>query len=256
MFSRVIAISYSAFDRFSRPEVTPYSSYIYCGIRDERGNMSQRALNGSYNRNRRRIKEHGREKDWIRYILEILGDAEGLTRDRLYEEMHSEDGTQLLAELSSGQAILCHFVTALLAWIEPESIILFDEPETHLHPNAVANLFLVLSDILAEYESYAVVATHSPVVLQEVPSRRVLHFVREGDTTTAELLPVESFGESVTELTRHVFKTFEVDSLYKNVLAELAQRMAPEEVLSLFPNGLGLAAQSYLLGQYGAKRDQ
>lgn len=152
-FARVIAVSYSAFDRFRRPEVTPYSSYVYCGIRDERGNMSQRALAQSYNRNRRRIREHERQREWTRYILDILSDAEGLSEDRLAAEIESEDASGLLADLSSGQAILCHFVTAILAWIEQESIILFDEPETHLHPNAIANLFLVLTSILDDYDS-------------------------------------------------------------------------------------------------------
>lgn len=256
LFARVIAISYSAFDRFRRPQSTPHSSYIYCGIRDERGAISASALNKSYNQNRKRIREHGRELKWVRYISKILGDAEGLNQTRLNAEITEVDGAGFLDGLSSGQAILCHFVTGLLAWIEHESIALFDEPETHLHPNAVGNLFLVLSEILEDYDSYAVVATHSPVVLQEVPSKRVLHFVRDGDTTTAELLAVESFGESVTELTRHVFKTFEVESLYKKVLTELADRMPAEQVLSLFPNGLSIAAQSYLLGQYGAKLDR
>src|SRR6185437_3623702 len=222
---------YSAFDRFRRPAATPYSSYVYCGIRDERGGISQRALTQSYNRNRNRIREHGRQRDWINYILEVLSDAEGLTEERLGNEVEETEGTKLLDDLSSGQAILCHCVTALMAWIEPESVILFDEPETHLHPNALANLVIVLTKILGGFDSYAAIATHSPLVIQEVPSWRVQHFVRSGDATTAQSLDFESFGESVTELTRHVFQTYDVDSLYKFVLKELAEELSPEQVL-------------------------
>lgn len=253
VFSRVIAISYSAFDRFRRPEPTPFSSYIYCGIRDDRGNLTQRGLRGSYLRNLERIREHGREDDWVENILTILGDASGLNSEILLATVKDENGTSFLDTLSSGQAILCQLVTGLLSWIEPESIVLFDEPETHLHPNAVANLFVVLIRILKKYDSYAVLATHSPVVLQEVPSKRVLHFRRDGDSTTADELAVESFGESITELTRHVFNTFEVENPYKAVLARLAAKLPAEEVLSLFPKGLGMAAQSYLLAQYAKK---
>lgn len=255
LFARVIAISYSAFDRFRRPDPAPHSSYVYSGIRDERGNMTHKSLRQAYDRNCQRIRNHNREQDWIRFIQLIFGEEHGVDHALLFKEIRDAGGSDFLDELSSGQAILCHFVTALLAWIEPESIILFDEPETHLHPNAVANLFLVLSDILREYESYAVVATHSPVVLQEIPSGRVIHFVRNDEATVAELLPIESFGESVTELTRHVFKTFEVPSLYKQVLAGLAGRKSVEEVLELFPNGLGVSAQSYLLAQYTPDSD-
>lgn len=262
IFARIIAVSYSAFDRFRRPEATPFSSYVYCGIRDERGRISQRALTKSYNLNRRRIREHGREEDWIEYVLQILGKDQGLSEERLRREIgggvegEDEQTESLLDELSSGQAILCHFVTAILAWIRSETLILFDEPETHLHPNAVGNLFLVLSKILHQFKSYSIVATHSPVVLQEVPSGRVLHFVRDGDTTVADPLTVESFGESVTELTRHVFGTVEVESLYKHVLRDLARTRTPEEVLGLFPKGLSLAAQAYLAGLYGSARNK
>jgi predicted ATP-dependent endonuclease of OLD family len=144
-------------------------------------------------------------------------------------------------------------VTALLAWIQPNTLVLFDEPETHLHPNAVASLFLVLSDILASFDSYAVVATHSPVVIQEVPAKRVLVFQRDENVTTAKPLMLESFGESVTELTRHVFETIEVESVYRRTLKELAEDESAEEVMALFERGLSLSAQAYLLAQYGKK---
>lgn len=258
VFARVIAVSYSAFDRFRRPEATPSSSYVYCGIRDERGGISQRALARSYDANRERIRGLERNRDWIRYVLAILGEDRRITPERLELEIapreEGDDVEPLLDELSSGQAILCHFVTALLAWLTSESLVLFDEPETHLHPNAVASLFLVLTRMLQEFESYAVVATHSPVVLQEIPSSRVLHFVRDAGATVGDELSIESFGESITELTRHVFDTVEVKSLHKDVLAGLAASMSPEEVLELFPKGLGMAAQSYLIGLYGSSR--
>ena len=142
-------------------------------------------------------------------------------------------------------------MTGLLAWIQPNSLVLFDEPETHLHPNAVASLFLVLSAILDEFDSYAVVATHSPVVIQEIPAKRVLVFERQKDVTEAHALLLESFGESVTELTKHVFETIEVESVYRRTLKKLAQKESVEQVMARFERGLSLNAQAYLLAQYG-----
>ena len=130
-------------------------------------------------------------------------------------------------------------------------MVLFDEPETHLHPNAVASLFLVLSDILKSFDSYAVIATHSPVVIQEIPAKRVFVFQREGNVTVALPLALESFGESVTELTKHVFETIEVESVYRRTLKELAEHESAEDVLARFEGGLSLSAQAYLLAQYG-----
>lgn len=90
-------------------------------------------------------------------------------------------------------------------------------------------------------------------MLQEIPAKRVVQFVRDGDTTVGDLLEIESFGESVTELTRHVFETFEVESLYKAALRQLSQKMSAEEVLTLFPRGLSMAAQSFLIGLYAGR---
>ncbi|WAG77482.1 AAA family ATPase [Metapseudomonas furukawaii] len=254
LFTRIIAISYSAFDRFKRPAPDRSSSYVYCGIRNDKGGLSRASLIESYHRNQKRILERGLESQWVDYMQTILGDLSDDLVESLKAEIYtSATADNALSVLSSGQSILAHFVTALLAWIQPNSLVLFDEPETHLHPNAVASLFLVLSKILMRFDSYAVVATHSPVVIQEIPANRVLVFQREQNVTVAQPLQLESFGESVTELTRHVFETFEVESVYRRTFKKLARRESIEEVLSRFEQGLSLSAEAYLLAQYAKK---
>jgi hypothetical protein len=252
LFTRIVAISYSAFDRFKRPPSDASTSYVYCGIRNEKGALSRTSLIEMYRKNQNRIRSLGRQAAWMWYMKIILGDQSQSLTASLEEEISAPDREdQALSLLSSGQSILCHFTTALLAWIQPNSLVLFDEPETHIHPNAVASLFTVLTDILNEYDSYSVVATHSPVVIQEIPAKRVVVFRRTENTTVAEPLPIESFGESLTELTRHVFETIEVDSLYRRTLKELAEEESAEKVMSRFDRGLSLSAQAYLLAQYG-----
>jgi ABC-type cobalamin/Fe3+-siderophores transport system ATPase subunit len=254
LFTRIIAISYSAFDRFKRPAQDSSSSYVYCGIRNDKGGLSRTSLVETYRRNQKRIRERGIQSDWTGYMQTILGDLSAHLTASLQAEIDSPDtDDKALSLLSSGQSILAHFVTALLAWIQPNSLVLFDEPETHLHPNAVASLFLVLSEILVEFDSYAVVATHSPVVIQEIPANRVLVFEREQNATTASPLLLESFGESVAELTRHVFETIEVESVYRRTLQALARDESADEITARFGHGLSLNAQAYLLAQYGKK---
>ncbi|MEK6787355.1 MAG: AAA family ATPase [Pseudomonadota bacterium] len=255
LFTRIIAISYSAFDQFKRPQQDRSSSYVYCGIRSDRGTLSKNSLVEAYRSNQKRIRERGEQAKWTRYMQIILGDLSANLTESLQEEISNEtteDNT--LSLLSSGQSILAHFVTALVAWIQPNSLVLFDEPETHLHPNAVASLFLVLSEILDTFDSYAAVATHSPVVIQEIPAKRVLIFRRERNVTVAESLPLESFGESVAELTRHVFETNEIDNVYRRTLKDLAEEEPAEQVLRRFEHGLSLSAQAYLLAQYGKQK--
>jgi hypothetical protein len=254
LFTRIIAISYGAFDRFKRPRKETTSSYVYCGIRNDRGNLSQSSLIEAYRKNQQRIRERGIESEWTDYVQRILGDSsESMTASLEKEIADPADNDQGLSLLSSGQSILCHFVTSLLAWIQPNSLVLFDEPETHLHPNAVANLFLVLAEILEAHDSYSLVATHSPVVIQQMPAKRVAVFQRLGNVTTAEPLGLESFGESVAELTRHVFETIEVDDLYRLTLKRLSYEETLEEILGRFERGLSLSAQAYLLAQFGRK---
>lgn len=254
LFTRVIAISYSAFDKFKRPTKNLSASYIYCGIRTDKGGLSRVSLRRNYEANRGRIAHNGQNESWARHVRSVLGDLDEKLKGSLTDLHRSPTEKQdTLAQLSSGQSILVHFVTALLAWIQPNSLVLFDEPETHLHPNAVASLFLVLTDILDEFDSYAIVATHSPVVLQEVPAKRVLLFERTDNLTTASALRMESFGESVSELTKHVFETIEVPSVYRRTLKELSGDEDLPSLLRRFPLGLSLNAQAYLLAQYSRR---
>lgn len=248
IFNRVITISYSAFDKFIRPKTPQQASYIYCGIRSEKGTLTKRHLLESYKANHDRIKQLNREHDWLECLHGVLGETSDELHAKSCEEFNS---VQLEAEavslLSSGQSILAHFVTAMFAWIEPNSLILFDEPETHLHPNAVASLFGFMNYTLKEFDSFAIVATHSPVVIQEIPGKRVLLFQRNGNTTTANNIAVETFGESISSLTQHVFETIEIPNYYKQTLKRLSRKHSFEEVNKMFNGKLGINAQAYLL---------
>ncbi|MBW6100166.1 ATP-binding protein [Escherichia coli] len=51
-------------------------------------------------------------------------------------------------------------------------LVLFDEPETHLHPPLLAVLMSALRIVLNEVDAFAIVATHSPVVVQETLSKK------------------------------------------------------------------------------------
>lgn len=250
IFNRVITISYSAFDKFTRPK-SQQASYVYCGIRDEKGGLSRRSLVEAYKANLQRIRDYGRQMIWIKFMQEILGDQSQGFIEHLNTEIATEtQEDEALSLLSSGQAILANFITSLVAWLEPNSLVLFDEPETHLHPNAVASLFNVFHMALKQYESFAIIATHSPVVIQEIPSKRVILFERRGNVTTAERLPVETFGQNISELTRHVFETIQISTFYRSVLDNLSHRKSFNQVMELFDNNLSINAQSYLLTRY------
>ena len=62
-----------------------------------------------------------------------------------------------------------------------------------------------LSDLLINRNGVAIVATHSPVVLQEVPVSCVWKIVRHGLAARADRPEIETFAENVGVLTREVF---------------------------------------------------
>ncbi|WP_160153770.1 ATP-dependent endonuclease [Microbulbifer sp. ALW1] len=253
IFSRVITISYSAFDKFIRPK-NPQVSYVYCGIRNERGGLSKTSLLENYKSNLAKIVELGREDAWVSFMSEILDDTSGKFISKLEREVDSKIDSDALSLMSSGQSILAHFVTALVARIQENTLVLFDEPETHLHPNAVAHLFNVMNKMLKKYNSFAIIATHSPIVIQEIPRKRVILLTREGNSTISSLMSFETFGESISELTKHVFDTVSINNHYKSVLKRLAKKYTPEAVDKLFDSGLSFNAKAYLLAQYGSER--
>ncbi|WP_215754550.1 hypothetical protein [Acetobacter sp. P5B1] len=103
LFNRVLAVSYSAFDRFRRPSSHPESSYVYCGIRDEGGGFSQVGLQRTFMANKARVREHGRVQDWVGHIAKILDDTSKLSKAELRAEITSDNESSVLFDrLSSG----------------------------------------------------------------------------------------------------------------------------------------------------------
>ena len=242
LFSRVIALSFSAFDRFLRPQKKNIS-YIYCGVRDDSGKLSRSALETRHLKFLKRIVEQNRGDLWEKHAAQVWGlPKSSVSIDDYIESFKDEDSPSM----SSGQSILTYFLSAAVSYLKHDSLVLFDEPEIHLHPTAVGLLMQTLQSLLETFDSYAILATHSPVVVQEVPGRRVIHFEREGNVTEARRLDQESFGENISELTRAVFETVETPSFYKKVLKELAEERTFDEVSSLFDDDLSMHAAAYL----------
>ena len=92
----------------------------------------------------------------------------------------------------------------------------------------------------------AVVATHSPVALQEVPASCVWNMTRYGDELTARRPELETYGESVGQLTYDVFG-LEVSStgFHAAIAAEVDEGGTCEEITGRF-TGMGAEARALL----------
>lgn len=259
-FSRVIAISYSLFDKFEKPHKTKSFSYFYCGLQLNEKIQTERQIERRILSAIRIIAgaKNGQKNGaaFYNYLKELLGtpvadsvinETYQLNEDfRVYDKLGN-------STFSSGQIILILVLAEIFAYIRSESLLLFDEPETHLHPNAISKLVGVIYKILERFDSYAVIATHSPQIIQEIPSSSIFIFSNNPNSPIARKVGSETFGENLTTLTEKIFQTVDVDEYYKAVLSNLAASYSAEEVLNLFNKEgkvLSLNARIYLESLY------
>jgi ABC-type cobalamin/Fe3+-siderophores transport system ATPase subunit len=158
-------------------------------------------------------------------------------------------------QCSTGHKITLLAVFGLVANLEPRSLVLVDEPETHLHPPLLSALMHALRRVLEEYEATAVVATHSPIVVQESMAKHVHVIRREGNLTTVMPVSTETFGESISLITAQVFGLESEATDFHNVLDRLVLRYKSiEEIEALFKDGLmSHQARAYVLARLSSQ---
>ena len=152
-----------------------------------------------------------------------------------------QDWSKFFSRLSSGHAIVLLTLTRLVELVDERTLIMIDEPVSHLHPPLLSAFIRAISDLLIKRNGVAIVATHSPVVLQEVPKSCVWKLSRAGTITVAERPNIETFGENVSVLTRHIFGLEVTNSGFHALLREAieSKHLDYEEVLEFFNYQLG-----------------
>jgi ABC-type Mn2+/Zn2+ transport system ATPase subunit len=120
------------------------------------------------------------------------------------------DGIQFVKDnkikpLSSGQRLFTYITINVVGAIREHSLIVIDEPEIFLHPTLEIEFISLLKAVLKPFKSKAILATHSLVVVREVPSKCV-HIFRN-DEHGLEIIPppFETFGGSVQRISSYVF---------------------------------------------------
>uniref|UniRef100_UPI0026076078 AAA family ATPase n=1 Tax=uncultured Kiloniella sp. TaxID=1133091 RepID=UPI0026076078 len=160
----------------------------------------------------------------------------------------------LFLDWSTGHKIALHLVASLVANARPRSLILFDEPEAHLHPPLMAALTHSVRRILTEVNAFCIVATHSPVLLQETLSRHVRRVERTGSKLEVRQPKLETFGENLGVLTYDTFGLTASSTDYHEILDKLIEGCdSPEDVDELYDPGLSLQARAYVLSKFARK---
>jgi predicted ATPase len=260
-FSRVMAISYSLFDRFPKPKQTKTYSYYYCGFQSEKGFLTENQIQSRITKAFRALNISNRVQLFGKYLSLILSDeitSEILDEDftefnRTEFSLYDEDG---YSKYSSGQIIIILILAEVLGYITTESLLLFDEPETHLHPNSISLFINVINRILNKFNSYSIISTHSPQIVQEVPSKDIIVIERIENSPSVRGLGIETFGENLNTITEQIFHTANHDEYYRHFLKSLSTNRDYDEIAKIFEKNslrLGLNARIYLQSLYNTQ---
>lgn len=183
--------------------------------------------------------------------LKILQSLRGHLADAVSVESTGSIDYDAIADefkdLSEGHQVVLLTVTYIAATLAERTLVVLDEPEAHLHPPLLSSLILCLTDLLARKNAMSIVATHSPVVLQEIPKECVLVISGKDKAKKARPPRIETYGEDISALTHEVFGLEVEDSGFYRTLKELASRFDDyDEALDYIGGNLGVVGRSVL----------
>jgi energy-coupling factor transporter ATP-binding protein EcfA2 len=255
LFSKIIAVSYGAFDNFKVPQSTVEFNYIYCGLKNEEGHIiSETELEKKFSDSWIEIKRRSRVDIWINILSNFLDtvilneliilDKEGA------KALNFDNLTTIRKKMSSGQTIMLYVISEIVANIRYDSLLLYDEPETHLHPNAISQLMNTIQELILQFQSYCIITTHSPLIIRELLSKSVYIVDKNGDVPSVRNIEIESYGENLGVLNDIVFGNREIPKFYKQTISRLIKEgLSYEEIIALLESDqvpLSLSLKIYI----------
>lgn len=125
-----------------------------------------------------------------------------------------------ISKLSSGQATILLYLTKLVFCVNQGSLVIFDEPETFMHPPMIKSFIRAVSEIVDNVGAFCLVATHSPVVIQEIPHCNVLvinskHEIKE--------IRYKTYGQNLDALYKNIYGVELQYTGYNSLLIERAK---------------------------------
>ncbi len=275
----VVAVSYSAFDEFPIPgqgageeaalERTrlrageqPARPYNYMGLRQvDKGGELSHALKGTEELEtefavaRRLVSRRHREAIARNALSQIASEPSFETLAGLLEQWEAEpQWLQSFRAYGAGQRIVLSIIVGLCAHLDRRALVLIDEPELHLHPPLAGALLRAVATILDHHDAFAVIATHSPVVLQEIPGRNVKIVSRHGSHVSIGPPGIETYAENVGLLTQHVFNLDSSRTDYQARLARLARDHDLPWFEALFGGRMSSQARAIVMAMQRARR--
>lgn len=261
LFANIVSVSFSAFDETEpikeQKDKTKGLQYSYIGLKrikkgDEKDSLpkSPLMLANEFIKSLKNCQLGIKKERWLNAINLLKSDPMFQEADissliNIDEENFEQKSREVFKKLSSGHKIVLLTITRLVETVKEKTLVMLDEPESHLHPPLLSAFIRSLSELLILRNGVAIIATHSPVILQEVPKSCVWILNRSGVSAKAERPERETFGENVGILTHEVFGLEVTNAGFYNLIKESANENDNYEEIKLnFNNNLGTEAKA------------
>ncbi len=261
-FSNVMCISFSPFDDYSNIEksVKEKDYLTFIGTKKDYSSKEKESANLLTDIRMQFIDSFSAcysnltKKNDLKQVIGILETDPMFNQYKLERLIDSEEHSEteiltkaeeIFASMSSGHKVVLSIMVKCIDKLVEKTIVFLDEPENHLHPPLLASLIRSLSTMLIKRNGAAIIATHSPIVLQEIPRSCVWHLSRRGGTIHGERPPHETFGENIGILTNGIFRYEISNSGFHAMLKEsVARNSSYSVVLNEFKGQLGEEAKT------------
>ncbi|HBE9333761.1 TPA: AAA family ATPase [Clostridioides difficile] len=219
-FSNAILVSFSIFDSYHEylKDIDSLKiKFSYIGSNKVDGtNKSHEEIKKEFNSSISNLVGHKK----LGTLLEILSNldadnnlSEYGIKEIIYNIMKkiekSEEFIECLDDIfavcSSGHQIILLTLVKLVELMVEKTLVIIDEPETHLHPPLLSAFIRSLSELAKKKNAVILIATHSPIVLQEIPKSCVSILRTNGDYRKVSKPSIETFGENIGILTEEIF---------------------------------------------------
>ncbi|MGX1196003.1 AAA family ATPase [Metabacillus sp. SLBN-84] len=273
IFASIVSVSFSAFDQTKplpqQEDNSKGMKYSYVGLQQQvstdneisdDNTLDVKEQEQSYPKN---VKMLGKEfSESLRAIIKasktirLRMALRTLEADPVFKDIGISDivfrknirkARKVFQKLSSGHKIVLLTITKLVETVEERTLVIMDEPEGHLHPPLLAAFTRALSDLLKTRNGVGIIATHSPVVLQEVPKSCVYIINRSNREVSIERPEVETFGENIGTLTREVFGLEVTQTGFHKLLSDAVEEIGDfDSTIDYFNEELGMEARAII----------
>jgi predicted ATPase len=157
--------------------------------------------------------------------------------------------------LSSGEISFIKFCVQVCLYIENGTLLLIDEPETHLHPSFINKFMSLLDNLLEMTGSSAIIATHSVYLLREVFKEQVTILRRRNDGMVVSEKPrLSTFGANIGNISYFVFGESEPTQILNKVKNNIKRKkMTWEEVESKYSDDFSVNVLTSLRNEMSNK---